>query len=165
MLITILMFIFSIFLSFIYFGQIWTQNLDFSKLTNWLKFDTRAQCYMLIRVLMCNFLKYLPFIIFWGKFLPKISCSSNWLKFSIDIWQTYISQSKLEEALQGCENVLVNKRVFYRFYHSSFSHKQVVTFCIYLFVFVFVATSKLPVLCIINCSMQLSVNSVRLIRM
>ena len=33
MLISILMFIFSKFLSFIFFGQIWSQNLKFSKLT------------------------------------------------------------------------------------------------------------------------------------
>ena len=160
---------FNVYFSRFFVIHIFWANLDpksgVLQLTNWLKFDARAHCYMVITVLMCNFLKYLPFIFFLGKFHPKINCSSYWLKFNIKIWQTYISQSKLEEALQGCENVLVNKCVFCRFYHFSFAHKQVVKFCIYLFALVFVATSKLPVLCIINCSIQFSVNSMRLIRM
>ena len=114
---------------------------------------------MRITVLMCNFWKYLPFINFWDKFYSKICCSPYLLKFSIEIRQTYISQNKLEEASQG--NVF-----FYRFDRCSFAHKQVLTFCmhVYVYVFVFAATSKLPVLCTINCSMQFSENLMCLIR-
>ena len=83
---------------------------------------------MLILVLMCNFSKYW----LWGKFHPKICCSPYLLKFSVEIQWTYISQNKLEEASQGCKNVLVNERVFYRFYHFSFAHQQVLKFCVYL---------------------------------
>ena len=68
---------------------------------------------MMITVLMCIFLKYLLFIIFWG----------NLLKFSIEIWRTYISQNELDEASQGCKIVLVNKSDFYGIYHFSFAHK------------------------------------------
>ena len=46
MLITILMFIFSKFLTFIYFGLIWSQNLKFSKLTEiWDKRTFLYACY------------------------------------------------------------------------------------------------------------------------
>ena len=48
------------------------------------------------------------------------------------------------------ENVLVKERVFYRFYHFSFAHQQVLKFWVYVYVFLFGATSKLPVLCTIT---------------
>ena len=92
---------------------------------------------MLITVLMCNFLKYLLFIIFWRKFHPKICCSPYLLKFSIEIQQTQISHNKLEKASQGCENVLVNKLVFYDFYHLIFHINSFLKFCVlcmYLYV-------------------------------
>ena len=46
---------------------------------------------MLIAVLMCNFLKYLLFLNFWGKFHPKICCSPYLLKFSIEIRQNSVN--------------------------------------------------------------------------
>ena len=42
-------------------------------------------------------------------------------------------QNKLEEAPRECENVLVNKHVFYC-YHSSLAYKQVLKFCVYVYV-------------------------------
>ena len=68
-LITILMFIFSKFYHSYNYGQIWSQNLTFFKLT---KFDTRAHCYMMITVLMCNFSNYLLFIYFVNEFISFI---------------------------------------------------------------------------------------------
>ena len=59
---------------------------------------------------------------FWANFIQK-SVVLYLLRFSIEIQQTYISQNKLEETSQGCKNVLVNKRVFYCFYHFSFGYK------------------------------------------
>ena len=121
---------------------------------------------MLITVLMRNFSKYLVLINFWGKFYPKICCFPYLMQFSIEIQQTYIYQNKLEETSQSCENVLVNKHIFYRFYHFSFAHKLVLKFCIYVYVHVFVfgAASELPVVCTINCSIQFSKNSMCLFR-
>ena len=62
------------------FWQIWFQNVMFSKLT---KIGSRAHCYLLIINLMCNLSKYMLFINLWGKFHPKICCSTYLLKFSI----------------------------------------------------------------------------------
>ena len=89
---------------------------------------------------------------FLGQISSQICCSPYLLQFIIEIRRTYISQNKLKKASQGCQNVLINKRVFYRFYHFSFAEKQDLNFCVG-------ATSKLPVLYTINCSMQFSDNS------
>ena len=132
--------------------------------SNWQKIDTRARCYMLITVVMYDFLKSLLLINFWGKSHPEIFCSSYLLKFSIETRQTYMTQKKLEEATQGCENVHLNKRIFYCLYHFVFAHKQVLKFCVFVYVFVFGATSKVHVLCTINCSIQFFRNSMCLIR-
>ena len=45
-------------------------------------------------VLMYNFSNYLPFINFWGKFNPKICCSSYLLKFSIEIRSNSVNMKK-----------------------------------------------------------------------
>ena len=113
---------------------------------------TRAYGYMLILILMCNFSKYWLFINFLGKFHPKISCFPYLLTFSIEIQWAYISQNKKEEASQGCENVLVNEHVFYCFYHFCFADQHILRSCVYVYVFVFGATSKLPVLSTIKIS-------------
>ena len=92
-----------------FFGQIWSQTLKFSKLTeirykgtllytydfrvnfskifithafwaNWLKFGTVVDCYMLILILMFIFSYFLS-LFFWGKFGPIIWRSTKWLKF------------------------------------------------------------------------------------
>ena len=82
MLIMILKFIFSKFYHSYNFGQIWTQNLMFSKLI-----EVRYKlCYKLITILICNFSKYLPFIFFGGKFHHEICCFPYLLKFGIEIW-------------------------------------------------------------------------------
>ena len=77
MLISILMFIFSKFL-----GQIWSHNLKFYKMA---EFDTRANCCMLITILMGNCSNNLQFINVWAKCYPKICCSPYLLKFSIEL--------------------------------------------------------------------------------
>ena len=79
-------------------------------------------------------------------------------------YDEHISQNKLEEAAQGWEKVYINEHVFYRFYHFTFAHKQVSKFCVYVYVFVFGSTSKVPELCTLNCSIQFSKNSVCFIR-
>ena len=56
MLISILIFNFWKFLSFIIFGQIWFHNLKFSKLT---KIWYRLHCYMLVTILIFIFSKFL----------------------------------------------------------------------------------------------------------
>ena len=72
------MFIFSKFFSFIFFGQIWSQNLEFFKLTKiWYKVD----CYMLISILMFIFSKLLSFIFFgqiWSQNLKFSKLTEIW---------------------------------------------------------------------------------------
>ena len=99
----------------------------------------------------------MSFIIIGGIVHPY--CSPCLLKFSMEI-----RQNKLDEASQGCKNVVENKDVFDNFYHFRFAHKQVLKFCIYVYGFVFRATSKIPDMCSINCSMKFSKNSLCLIR-
>ena len=71
MLISILMFIFSKFFSFIFLRQIWSQNL---------KFGTEIDYHVLISILMFIFSKFLPFIFSLGKFGPTKSevCQIKW---------------------------------------------------------------------------------------
>ena len=52
---------FSKFLSFIFFWQIWYQNLDFFKLT---EFGKKVRCYMVITNFMCIFPKFLSLMVF-----------------------------------------------------------------------------------------------------
>ena len=96
-------------------------------------------------VLMCIFLEYLPFINFWDKFHPKICCSpyENLWKFSIEIWQTYLSQIKAKEASQGCRNLLINKR-FYCFYDFNFAHKQALNLCAYICMYMYLCLEPHP---------------------
>ena len=105
---------------------------------------------MLILVLMCNFSKYWLFINFLDKFHPKISCFPYLLTFSIEIQWAHINQNQQEEASQECENVLVNEHAFYCFYHFSFADQHILRSCVYVYVFVFGATSKLSILCTIK---------------
>ena len=112
----------------------WLLAIPWLNSPNWLKYNTRAHCYMLIRILMRHFLKY---------FLGQI-----------------LSKNLLEEQARRSSTMMrkcaFKQTCFYRgfFFHFSFAHKQFLKFCVYIFVFG--ATSKLPVLCNINCSIQIS---------
>ena len=112
------LYFFKIFVSHIFWTNLVPKSnvlqIDWNIVVCWCNIDW-AYCYMLILVLMRNFLKYWPFINFWGKFHPKICYSPYLLKFNIGIQWTYRGHNKLEEASQGCENVLLNERVFYLF--------------------------------------------------
>ena len=78
MLITISMLIVSKFLSFIFFGLIWSQNTKFSKLTEiWDKRTFLYACYDV----NVYFSKIFATHIFLGQFGPTIWSSSKWLKF------------------------------------------------------------------------------------
>ena len=68
---------FKSFLIHIFFWQIWSQNLKFSKL----KFGAGVHCYMLITILTLVFSKFFFYSYFLGKFGCKIWNSSSWLKF------------------------------------------------------------------------------------
>ena len=78
MLTSILMFIFSKFLLFILFGQIWSQ---ISISTNQIKFGTSVHCYVLITILINIFSNFLSVKFLEGKFGPIICSSTKWLKF------------------------------------------------------------------------------------
>ena len=69
MLITILMFIFPKFLSFMFYGQIWSHNLDFFKLTEISQRGTLIYAYYSFNV---YFFKLFVSYIFLGKFGLKI---------------------------------------------------------------------------------------------
>ena len=75
-------------LSFIFFGQIWSQNLDFSKLTEiWFRENLLCAYYdfkvRFFKILVCHLLM--------GKFGLKTWCYPNWLESSICIhYQYYI---------------------------------------------------------------------------
>ena len=77
MLITTLMFIFSKYLSFMFFEQIWF--LIWIS-WNWLKFLRGVHCYLLITILMFIFSKYLS-LMFFEQIWFLIWISWNWLKF------------------------------------------------------------------------------------
>ena len=77
----ILIFIFSKFLSFIFFGWILFQNLKFSKLSEILYRDTLLHAYYDFHV---YFSKNFVTRVFLDKFGPKIWSFVNWLKFCTD---------------------------------------------------------------------------------
>ena len=78
MVITILTFIFSKFLSFIFLGLSWSQNLNFSKLTEICYRVTLLYAYYDFNV---YFFKIFVSHSFSGKFVPIISSSTKWLKY------------------------------------------------------------------------------------
>ena len=67
MFITVLMFIFSKFFSFMILGEfgpkIWSS-------LNWLEYDTEGNCYMIISILMFILSKFLSAILFWVNLVP-----------------------------------------------------------------------------------------------
>ena len=74
-----------------------------------MKFDTRAHCYMLIIVLMFNFLKYFPLINFWDKFNPKICFSKYLLKFNIERYHVIPSIWRKHDQTKFVHNILNTK--------------------------------------------------------
>ena len=87
MLITILTFIFSKFLSFIFLGLSWSQNLNFSKLTEICYRVTLLYAYYDFNV---YFFKIFVSHTFLGKFCLKILSSLNWLKFGAGLLHYFI---------------------------------------------------------------------------
>ena len=82
MVIAILMFFFSKDFSFIFFGQIWSQNLKFYKMTEISYSDTLLYDYYDFNV---YFFKIFVSHIFWDKFAPKTWSFPNWLKFRTEV--------------------------------------------------------------------------------
>ena len=79
-----------------------------------MEFDTRAHCYVLITVLMCNFSKYLPFINFWDKLHPKICYSKYLLKFSIKIRCNSVNLEKTRNKMELNFPIIFLTRKFWK---------------------------------------------------
>ena len=83
MLITSLMFIFSNFFSFIFFGQMWSQNLKFSKLTEIRFRGTLLYAYYDLMFIFPKFLSLL--------FLGKYGSIIGFLQIDLNLLEGYIA--------------------------------------------------------------------------